>query len=371
MPSHAADPLTLARAEAKEVLRRSRAFALASPAEQLALYRQAVDVALARGAKARPMATAASRAPLARGLAEPKPPPTMGGLTREDVANTRLDTLAQTGATFVNEVDFPQFVTDLLEGVIDTNLKLSIKQTEQYQKLLKIAMESLAKFVSKIDDTASFAYLVDRHPDEFALIEDPDEKDPQGNPKPALADKEGNKLDLGDNELRARIMDAKIAMAKEHRAMIRETVTMGFTRLVIEKGVVEASVLFDVNAKETIQRQGKSGNQWEETSATESGGGGLFGWVFGGGDESTRQTRKSQITVSSVKAISDSKLAAQIKGNVKIQFKTDYFKLDNFAKLYEGGGDGGANLSQIPGSAAVLPRAPAAPQPGAAGRTGG
>jgi hypothetical protein len=340
-----------------------------SPAEQLELYRATVNAALARRAPARSMGRAMSRAPLARGLEDPPPPPTMGGLTRDDVTNTRLDTLAQTGATFVSEIDFPQFVTDLLEGVINSNLKLSLKQTEQYQKLLKIAMESLAKFVSKIDDAASFAYLVDKHPDEFTLIEDPDERDDKGNPKPAIADKEGNKLDLGDNELKARIMDAKIAMAKEHRAMIRETVTMGFTRLVIEKGVVEASVLFDVTAKETIQRQGKSGNQWEQTSATESGGSGVWGWITGGSDETTTETRKSQITVSSVKAISDSKLAAQIKGNVKIQFKTDYFKLDNFAKLYEGGGDGGARLGEVPGSAAVLPR-PATGVPGTTGTTG-
>jgi hypothetical protein len=374
MPSYPADPvahthLAQARAEAQRVLSQSKSFARMSPAEQLELYRATVNAALARRTPGRSVGTAMSRAPLARGLEDPAPPPTMGGLTRDDVTNTRLDTLAQKGADFINQIDFPQFVTDLLEGIINTNLKLSIKQTEQYQKVLKIAQESLAKFISKIDDAESFAYLIDQHPDQFSMILDEEEKDEKGNPKPALADKEGNKLDLGDNEVKARIMDAKIAMAKEHRAMLRETILMGITRLVIEKGVVEAAVLFDVNAKETIQRQGKSGNQWEQTSATESGGGGVFGWIFGSGDETTRQTRKSQITVSSVKAISDSKLAAQIKGNVKIQFKTDYFKLDNFAKLYEGGGDGGASLGQIPGSAAVLPR-PATGVPGTTGAAG-
>jgi hypothetical protein len=38
----------------------------------------------------------------------------------------------------------------------------------------------------------------------------------------ALTDKDGNRLDVGDNELKARIMDAKIRMAQEQRAMLRE-----------------------------------------------------------------------------------------------------------------------------------------------------
>jgi hypothetical protein len=61
--------------------------------------------------------------------------------------------------------------------------------------------------------------------------------------------------------------------------------------------------------------------------------------------------------------VADSKLAASIKGSVKIQFKSDYFKLDNFAALYEEGRDGGAPLGTIPGSPAVVGRGNAAPLP--------
>lgn len=340
-----------ARSEAQQVLARSASFATMNPDEQLSLYRSLVNASLDR-------ATGAARAFGAPSAELPANVPTMGGLKSGDVKNERLDNLAQQGADFIQEINFTQFVKDLLSGVFDANLKVMLKQTEQYQKLLKVATESLAKFINKIDDTASFAYLIENRPDQFSMIEDEDNRDEEGRAQVALADKDGNKLDLGDNEIKARIMDAKIAMAKEQRAMIRETILMGITRLVVEKGVVEASVLFDVKAKETIQRQGKSGAQMEQTSATEDSPG-FFSSIFGG-DTTTTETRKSAITVSSVKAVSDSSLAAQIKGSVKIQFKSDYFKLDNFAKLLETG-DGGASLGQIPGSRATLAPGQVAP----------
>ncbi|MGH7629081.1 MAG: hypothetical protein ACREOF_06770 [Gemmatimonadales bacterium] len=349
MLTHTADAVSRARGQAQQILQQVPSFGKMSLVDQLSLYRTLVKDELAKGA-----APPRRNGSLARGLEDAPPPPTMGGLTKADVTNTRLDTLAQQGADFINEIDFPQFVSDLLEGVFKSNIKVMMKQTEMYQKLLKTAMDSLAKYVNKIDDAAAFAYLVDKSPEQFSLGVDEEEKDAEGKPQTVLTNKQGEKLDLGDNELKARVMDAKIAMAKEHRAMIRETILMGITRLVVEKGVVEASVLFDVNATEKIDRQGKSGNQWEKTTATESGGSGVLGWLTGGGDETTTETRHAQITVSSVKAVADSRLAAQIKGNVKIQFISDYFKLENFAKLYEGGGDGGAALGQIPGSPALL-----------------
>lgn len=375
--------LARARAEAQSILRRTPQFATMSAADQLSLYRNLVQGAVdrerhAQRALARGMAGPFGIGGLAgnlpfgiggqggQGEQAPRDPAVMGGLTSQEVMNPRIDNIAKQGADFINEIDFPQFVSDLLEGVFKSNIQVMMKQTEMYQKLLKTATESLAKFVQKIDDAAAFAYLVEKEPDNFSLGEDENERDEQGNPKVIVTDKEGNKLDVGDNELRARVMDAKIAMAKEHRAMLRETILMGITRLVVEKGVVEASVLFDVSATENIKKAGKSGNTWEKTTATESGGGGIFGFIFGGGDESTSQTRHAKISVSSVKSVADSKLAAQIKGNVKIHFKSDYFKLDNFAKLYEGGADGGAPLGRIPGSPALLPTgqpAPAAPQP--------
>ena len=57
-------------------------------------------------------------------------------------------------------------------------------------------------------------------------------------------------------------------------------------------------------------------------------------------------------------------LSATLKGKVNIEFATDYFKLDNFASLYQDGRDGGAVTAAAPGTAVA--RAPAVPAPPAA-----
>jgi hypothetical protein len=90
----------------------------------------------------------------------------------------------------------------------------------------------------------------------------------------------------------------------------------------------------------------------------------LIGAIFGGPKGGhTSSTRKSKISVSSAKSVSNTELAAKVAGSVDITFKSDYFKLDNFAALYQGGMDGGARLG--PSQQVVQPAAPgAAPAPG-------
>ncbi|NND03971.1 MAG: hypothetical protein HKN91_14415 [Acidimicrobiia bacterium] len=253
--------------------------------------------------------------------------------------NRRIDQAGELAGEFIDQVDFPQFVKDLLEGVFDANLKVTIEQMQAYQDLLKTATQSLATFVQNIDEAASFAYLAENSSDEFNF--DFGDEDENGEAPPVLTDKDGNVVatggeDIGDNQLKARIMDSKIKMAQEQRALLRETILMGVTRLVVEKGVVKASVLFDVKATEQIKKSDKAGISKSRAETKEiRASSGLIGKIFGGGGASgTRTTRKSRISVSSAKSQSDTQLAAKIAGSVEINFKSDYFKLDNFAEMY-------------------------------------
>lgn len=363
MPNHSLETLSRARSEAQRVLSMSPSFVRMSEADQLALYRQLVDSNLAK-MQSRPNGR------IARGFADEPPPGPPGGLQRTDIENKRFDQLPQIGADFIQQIDFPQFVKDLLQGVFDANLKVTIQQMKTYQDLLKTASKSLAQFAKDVKEHEAFGYLAENQSDLFSLGFDDEEEVPEGQEKGTrtlvLTDKNGNKLDLGDNEVKAKIMEATIALAKERRAMLRETILMGITRLVVEKGVVEASVLFDVGATEKITSAGKMGTEDETTKATEDSGG-WFSSIFGS-DDSTSQTRKSKIMVSSVKAVADSKLAAQIKGSVKIQFKSDYFKLDNFAALYQDGRDGVAMVGAGAGAGGQQPAG--TNQPGAVQKTG-
>lgn len=251
--------------------------------------------------------------------------------------NKRIEQAPEMMGDFVREVNFPQFVKDLVGGVFEANLTVQAQQTARFIELMKAATQSVAKFIQEIDPAASFAYLAENNSDEFSLGFDDDDKDDQGNPKPILTDKEGNKLDVdGDEAIKAKIMDAKIAMAKEQRALLREVMLMGVQRMVIEKGNIKASVLFDFKASEDIIKKDQAATK-KTTSAggSMSFSGGLIGSIIGGprhgGGMSTRNT---QMTVASTKSTASTSLAAKLAGSVDLTFKTDYFKLDNFAQMY-------------------------------------
>ena len=250
--------------------------------------------------------------------------------------NRRIEQAGELAGEFIDEVDFPGFVRDLLKGVFDANLEVTLKQMESYQTLLKTATQSISKFINAIDNTAAFGYLAENKSDDFGIDFDDNETDDNGQPQAVLTDKDGNRLDIGDNEIKAKIMDAKIAMAKEQRALLRETILMGITRLVVEKGQVKASVLFDIKASEKIDKTDKAAlKDAVSTSASISASGGLLGKIFGGpAGGTTRSSQKTKISVSSAKSTASTDLAAKITGSVDIQFKSDYFKLDNFAQMY-------------------------------------
>ena len=58
--------------------------------------------------------------------------------------NKRIDQLGDIASDFIEAVDFPTFVSDLLEGVFRANLKVTKDQMVAYQELLKAATQSLA-----------------------------------------------------------------------------------------------------------------------------------------------------------------------------------------------------------------------------------
>lgn len=282
--------------------------------------------------------------------------------------NRRIEQAGDLAGDFVEQVDFPGFVRDLLKGVFDANLEVTLKQMDKYIELMKAATASISKFVNAIDDSASFGYLAENDGDNFSLSFDEDEKDENGQPKQVLTDKDGNviagKSDAEvDAQVKAKIMDAKIAMAKEQRALLRETILMGVSRLVVERGRVKASVIFDFKATEAIKKQDKAAiNKQHSSGSSFRASGGIFGSIFGGPSGGhTSSTKETRISVSSAKSEASTSLQAKLTGEVDITFKSDYFKLDNFASMYAGIAQGAAPAA-LPGAPA--PIAPA-PLPGA------
>jgi len=322
----------LARAYTRRTLAETASFRSLDPEEQKALFMDLYRANRDELERARAMGGPAS--PAARAFAGTQKASDMIDDSRHE--NRRIEQAGELAGEFIDEVDFPGFVRDLLKGVFDANLEVTLRQMESYQELLKTATASVSKFVNAIDDTAAFGYLAENNSDEFNIDFSDTEQDGNGQPQAILTDRSGEPVDLGDNQVKARIMDAKIAMAKEQRALLRETILMGVSRLVVERGQVKASVLFDIKATERIQKADKAAlKDSMSRSGSVSAGGGLIGKIFGGPSGGvTTSRRKTKISVSSAKSQATTDLAAKVAGSVDITFKSDYFKLDNFAQMY-------------------------------------
>ena len=268
--------------------------------------------------------------------------------------NARIDQLGDIASDFIDAVAFPTFVSDLLDGVFKANLKVTKDQMVAYQELLKAATQSLAFFMKKIPPQESFAYLAANDDDNFSVnfpVEGPAE----------LTDKDGNVVakegeETEDATIKAKIMDATLAMAKEQRAMLREVLLMGVTRLVVEKGVIRASVKFDFKATENVDRQDKAMVQDTRSwSNSVSHSGGFFGSIFGGPQGGTTSSgRHAQLSVATTKSDNDTSVTANLQGFVEITFKSDYFRLDNFSTMY-----GPAPVGPAPAAPGGLAPAPA------------
>lgn len=249
----------------------------------------------------------------------------------------------------VDSVDFPKFVADLLKAVFDANLKVMKQQTDAYIKLMKEATKSAADFIKKVKDDESFAKLAESRSDKYNVTT---EKQADGSSKLALTTPEGEKVDLEDSEVKRHILEAKINMAKEHRAALREILLMGVTRLVVNKGEIEASVEFSIKAsrESKAHHDDQNINVVNMEMAYEPPLGGLFGGPSG---SMSMSNTNIQVNTSDKKATDD--LSATLKGKVKIDFKTDYFKLDNFANMYADGGVAALKPPAGPGGAVAAP----------------
>src|SRR6266567_2379467 len=204
----------LARAQARTVLADSPAFKGMGLEDQQHIYQAMVseimDKELEKAGLASPMATDSGKDMGYKGY-----DPGFSGDTR---AFTEL----------VDSVDFPKFVADLLKAVFDANLKVMKQQTDSYIKLMKEATKSTADFIKKVKDEESFAKLAESRSEQYNVVT---EKAADGSTKLALTNPQGDKLDPEDADVKRHILEAKINMAKEHRAALREVILMGVTRL--------------------------------------------------------------------------------------------------------------------------------------------
>ncbi len=284
----------------------------------------------------------------------------------------------------IQGVNFPGFVSGLIEGVFHSIVKSSIEQMEAYGKLVADVSKSLNQFRDE-NTTANQGrdHLVEQFPDFFQL-QMPGADDPFGggfgdaapagprvtlregvNEQQAMArvnatlplDKPITKID--DELVEALLVPAaQTQLATGRQQLLATMVMMGINRIVVTDGKIKAKVMFDFQAKDNRRYQASAtqfdyakdqyGNL-QKTSSSEgeydSGSkGGNYSRDKDGSVSSDsagyyskgtyKYSEKPVITLMNTSHLADDsslQSKASLLGDVEVNFKSDYLPLEKMA----------------------------------------
>jgi hypothetical protein len=296
--------------------------------------------------------TVVGPAPIARELAEQQKRYDPAG----DTASSRFAesgaVAAQQGAEaladLVNRVDFPSFVAGLIDGVFNAIVHSSIKQMEAYGELVKNVSKSVDQYMKdNVTENNARDYLTERYPNHLELDIDGE--------KPRLRAREGRNEDempdfagdlglrnpvtsLDDDAIEKEIVPAaRRRIALDRQQLLATMVMMGVNRLVVTKGTIEASVLFELSTRDEVKRKfaQKTTSDWErqQNRQWERGGGWFSSWYSKG---TVQDTAKFNVTTTrSEDSTAKVDLHAKLGGKVNVEFKSDYFPMEKMIDVYQ------------------------------------
>ncbi|MCA1714520.1 MAG: hypothetical protein LC715_05165 [Gammaproteobacteria bacterium] len=248
---------------------------------------------------------------------------------------------------YIGSVDFPAFVGGLIQNVFQAIVNASIQQMNAYGELLKSVAQTVDQFAQdNISLNNARDWLVDKFPGDLSI-------DANGENGPQIALRESDNqdaaltrfnqemqlaqpvTDLSDPEQEGRLVAAaRMQMARSRQQLLSSMVILGINRIVVTDGMINAKVVFDFRASDTAQREAGASLYDRDSSYNKNTtvAGAHFGW---GGAASANTNVQSHMTTvsSSVNEESESKqeMKAKLTGEVRVNFKSDYFPMEKLA----------------------------------------
>jgi hypothetical protein len=247
---------------------------------------------------------------------------------------------AQVFRQLVTAVDFPKFVSSLIEGVYTSIVNSSIKQMQAYGKFMEAVVKSAQEFAAEnISLDAARDFVAATHPAAVQVVRDGGESRLELRPDLEDRDIPDFQRSLGmtenvpleeDNE-RQIVLAAQLKMAQQRQQQLATMLLLGINRIVVTEGEIKATVLFDVKAHDTARRESYANVSDETTSSTTTESGGWFS------DDTTKVDTSVSSAYSETRDTSTADLDAKAKlsGSVTVKFKSETFPLERFASQVE------------------------------------
>jgi hypothetical protein len=259
----------------------------------------------------------------------------------------------------VKKVDFPKFVGGLIKNVFQAIVESSIEQMRAYGELVANVAKTVDEFAQdNISENNSRDWLAGKYPDALGISTSTDtsfaDGDAQPPPAPKLATKGDNPeqaltqiskdmnlekpvTDISDEAEEARLVQgARLQMARGRQQLLASMVMLGINRIVVTDGLINAKVIFSMRASDTAARQATASmSDRQSTSLTNkmhADSGGWFSPFNASMDNEYKQEHVATVQ-SAVEDQSESKVDvnAKLSGEVRVNFKSDYFPMEKMA----------------------------------------
>lgn len=284
---------------------------------------------------------------------------------------------AEVAGLFIQKVNFVQFVGGLIQGVFSAIVDSSIKQMEAYSQMVAQVAKSLERFrEDNVTPNQGRDHMVEKFPELFEIGVDDfsdspgprlrvrdgvDESDALRRVNGALEFQDGQlkSMDLSDETAElALVTAARTQLARQRQQLLASLVLMGINRIVVTDGRIQAKIMYDFQARDSMRKQrsatafdyatqdGRVATTWEGEGTYDSGStyAGSGKYEQGKGDYEYnadyyskgeyKYSQKPIVTaMSTASEASDSALQtrAQLAGNVEVNFKSDYLPLEKMA----------------------------------------
>jgi hypothetical protein len=286
---------------------------------------------------------------------------------------------ARVAQVYLQGVNFPNFVSSLIEGVFHSIVKSSIEQMHAYADLVANVSKTLNQFRDEnVTDNQGRDYLMQQFPDTFQLNVDTGE---DGSSQPRVTVKDGvderaalqkvNNLPipggpltgLDDDTVEQKLVPAaRTQLATSRQQLLATMVLMGINRIVVTDGRIQAKVLFDFSAKDNFKFQ-KSATKFDYGDQYTTTGAGQYESSTEGGSRTHSDTggttpsheddqrdasyyAKGQYQSTSTPVIKlasatqststgDLSTKATLSGLVEVNFKSETFPLEKMADSFQ------------------------------------
>jgi hypothetical protein len=341
----------LVRQQVRDKLTQSQAFRQLPPETQRQLAHDMVKVAgyIVSGEDGQNVPAAAALAGDATTGARLPSRPRPGATAGSDFQAAAAQQGGKAFTQLVRDINFPQFVAGLIDGVFNAIVDASIKQMEAYAELVKNVAKSVDQFMKdNVSENQARDYLADRYPDFIEI--DTSEEQPQAKPKEGY-DQDNlpdffRELGLSapvedlDEEVTEQVLmpAARRRMAMDRQQLLATMVLMGINRIVVTNGNISASVIFQLKTRDVVERDfTQTAEQAGGKYATSQTRPGFWSWFR---PSVTRERESSWgnfkvTTVQEEDSESSVEMKANLSGKVNINFKSETFPLERMADILQ------------------------------------